>query len=76
MTFCSLVQGTENFFMEQVEICVNKSFHPVDCDAKSPLHKKIQAENSKSLIFYPESNVKNRLIDCPASGGVYYLPFQ
>lgn len=70
---CVKEKKTENFYLEQVEVCLDKSFSPVDCDSRTP-RKSSTKDRPHDLLFMPEDLVQGRDIQDCGSGDVYYKP--
>ncbi|KAK7504316.1 hypothetical protein BaRGS_00004620 [Batillaria attramentaria] len=76
---CVEEKGTKTFYIEQVELCLDKTFQPVNCDkTRSTPHQLPATKQGNSLLFQSEKflggfQLQDYLIDCPKSG-VYYKP--
>lgn len=80
--YCVKEKGTDNFYMEEVEVCLDKTLTPVDCDATgsaADMMASAAQSQGNSLFFHPEPALQKQAIrkyinDCPDSG-VFYKPF-
>ena len=69
----SYLQDSGKYYIEQIEICMDKTFTPINCESG----RYVSSHKTNTLFFIPSQRLSSDpdIQDC-GSGDVYYKPFQ